>query len=98
MTFETAADLKPIETEHNNIQQNEVWMLIDRDGNGLTSVCGSEHLVALYSETVFQNIHIDGLIVYDQDTRRRMHTNLLHAKAVSLKVKSRGLWPAEHAA
>ena len=69
-----------------------------RAGNseGLGAIGGGEEFVAMHGEARLEDIHVHGLVIHDEDTRRGSHGLLLGCH-MCIPGDIRAPWLAEHA-
>ena len=72
--FQPAADLKAVHVGHHDVEQHDVAFGARADRQRLGAVAGGQHVEIFRRQARFQQLHVGGNIVDDQNTRRHRNS------------------------
>ena len=71
--FDPPADFHPVHLGHHDIQQDQVRLLRSRERQGFFAVGGREDLIPVGGEAGLEDVQVHGVVVRDENPRRRSH-------------------------
>ncbi len=74
---ELAADLDPVHFGHHDIEQQQIGLLRLGHVQGLFAIGCRQQFITVHGQPRLQDVHIHGLVIHDENTRRSLHKHPL---------------------